>query len=348
MIVLGYADLLAVAARVLACRPTILVDRTDLESVGLTLEEVRAAAGSDGVAVAAGTLLHGLVRRRPFPRANRRIAVAATLQMLALNDWDLDLDLAVELNRLLDDAARGAVSAPRLADLLRTMLRPLAPREAASETEAASEEATVFEKFSDHARHTLVLAQDEARLLNHTHVGTEHVLLGLVLQRAGHAGRVLDDLGVTVDAAREQIRELVGQGVRQPSGHVPFTPRAKRVLELAACEAPQLGHDYIDTEHILLGIIREGKGIGAQVLVKLGLDLNDVRQRVIAVAAAHPGEQRSPVAETSAGARRHRLMSELTAVLDENDKLRRRIEILKAQLHRHGIEPEGPPVPGAG
>jgi ATP-dependent Clp protease ATP-binding subunit ClpA len=138
----------------------------------------------------------------------------------------------------------------------------------------------MFERFTDRARRVVVLAQDEARMLNHNYIGTEHVLLGLLHEGDGVAAKALESLGISLEAVRQQVEEIIGQGQQAPSGHIPFTPRAKKVLELSLREALQLGHDYIGTEHILLGLIREGEGVAAQVLVRLGADLNRVRQQV--------------------------------------------------------------------
>ena len=132
----------------------------------------------------------------------------------------------------------------------------------------------MFERFTDRARRVVVLAQEEARLLNHNYIGTEHILLGLIHEGEGVAAKALESLGISLEAVRQQVEEIIGQGGSSPSGHIPFTPRAKKVLELSLREALQLGHNYIGTEHILLGLIREGEGVAAQVLVKLGADLN--------------------------------------------------------------------------
>src|SRR5665647_2271895 len=129
----------------------------------------------------------------------------------------------------------------------------------------------MFERFTDRARRVVVLAQEEARMLNHNYIGTEHILLGLIHEGEGVAAKALESLGISLDAVREQVQEIIGQGQQAPSGHIPFTPRAKKVLELSLREALQLGHNYIGTEHILLGLIREGEGVAAQVLVKLGV-----------------------------------------------------------------------------
>src|ERR687898_203140 len=147
----------------------------------------------------------------------------------------------------------------------------------------------MFERFTDRARRVVVLAQEEARLLNHNYIGTEHILLGLIHEGEGVAAKALESLGISLEAVRAQVEEIIGHGGSSPSGHIPFTPRAKKVLELSLREALQLGHNYIGTEHILLGLIREGEGVAAQVLVKLGADLSRVRQQVIQLLSGYQG-----------------------------------------------------------
>ena len=149
----------------------------------------------------------------------------------------------------------------------------------------------MFERFTDRARRVVVLAQEEARMLNHNYIGTEHILLGLIHEGEGVAAKGLESLGISLEAVRSQVEEIIGQGQQAPSGHIPFTPRAKKVLELSLREALQLGHNYIGTEHILLGLIREGEGVAAQVLVKLGADLNRVRQSVIQLLSGYQGKE---------------------------------------------------------
>jgi ATP-dependent Clp protease ATP-binding subunit ClpC len=159
----------------------------------------------------------------------------------------------------------------------------------------------VFERFTDRARRVVVLAQEEARLLNHNYIGTEHILLGLIHEGEGVAAKALESLGISLDKVRQQVEEIIGAGQSPPSGHIPFTPRAKKVLELSLREALQLGHNYIGTEHILLGLIREGEGVAAQVLVKLGADLNKVRQQVIQLLSGYAGSKESPGATGGTG-----------------------------------------------
>ena len=147
----------------------------------------------------------------------------------------------------------------------------------------------MFERFTDRARRVIVLAQDEAKLLNHSYIGTEHILLGLIHEGEGVAAKALESLGISLDAVREQVEEIIGHGQQPPTGHVPFTPRAKKVLELSLREALQMNHNYIGTEHMLLGLIREGEGVAASVLIKLGADLNRVRNTVLQLLSGYQG-----------------------------------------------------------
>ena len=160
----------------------------------------------------------------------------------------------------------------------------------------------MFERFTDRARRVVVLAQEEARLLNHSYIGTEHILLGLIHEGEGVAAKALESLSISLDAVRAQVEEIIGQGGSSPSGHIPFTPRAKKVLELSLREALQLGHNYIGTEHILLGLLREGEGVATQVLVKLGADLGKVRQQVIQLLSGYQGPGAKGEAAGSAAA----------------------------------------------
>jgi ATP-dependent Clp protease ATP-binding subunit ClpA len=137
----------------------------------------------------------------------------------------------------------------------------------------------------------MVLAQEEARMLSHDYIGTEHILLGLIHEGEGVAAKALESLGISLEAVRQQVEEIIGQGKQAPSGHIPFTPRAKKVLELSLREALQLGHNYIGTEHILLGLIREGEGVAAQGLVRLGADLIRVRQQAIQLLRGYQGKE---------------------------------------------------------
>jgi len=147
----------------------------------------------------------------------------------------------------------------------------------------------MFERFTDRARRVVVLAQEEARLLNHNYIGTEHILLGLIHENEGHAAKALKSFDITLNDIRSGVEELSPKGDVSPMGHIPFTPRAKKVLDYSLREALQLGHSYIGTEHILLAIIREGYGVGAKVIVQLGADLPRVRQKVVHLLSDYHG-----------------------------------------------------------
>ena len=152
----------------------------------------------------------------------------------------------------------------------------------------------MFERFTDRARRVIVLAQEEARELNHNYMGTEHILLGLIKEGEGVAAKALEQMGINLDDVRREVIEIIGHGSQPVSGHIPFTPRAKKVLELSLREGLQMGHKYIGTEFLLLGLIREGDGVAAQVLTKLGADLPTVRQTVIQLLSGYEGDNQNP------------------------------------------------------
>jgi ATP-dependent Clp protease ATP-binding subunit ClpC len=182
-------------------------------------------------------------------------------------------------------------------------------------------EGKLFERFTDRARRVVVLAQEEARLLNHIYIDTEHLLIGLIHEGEGVAATALESLGISLEAVRAQVEEIIGHGERFPTGRIPFTPRAKKVLELSLREALQLGHNYIGTEHILLGLLREGEGVAAQVLVRLGADLSRVRQQVIWVLSG------AATAGLEAGAgTRPMLPADLLVLVEEFTQVRRKKE----------------------
>jgi ATP-dependent Clp protease ATP-binding subunit ClpC len=149
----------------------------------------------------------------------------------------------------------------------------------------------VFERFTDRARRVVVLAQEEARLLNHDYIGTEHLLLGLIHEGEGVASQALTSIGISLEDVRQQVQDIIGQGSELPTGHIPFTPRAKKVLELSLRESLQLGHNYIGTEHVLLGLVAEGEGVAAQVLVKMGATLSAVRSEVLKMLQGYEGPE---------------------------------------------------------
>jgi ATP-dependent Clp protease ATP-binding subunit ClpA len=172
-------------------------------------------------------------------------------------------------------------------------------------------ETPVFERFTDRARSVVVLAQEEARMFKHNYIGTEHILLGLAHEGEGVAAKALEAMGVSLAAVRSQVEAIIGRGQAEPTGHIPFTPRAKKVLELSLRESLQLGHNYIGTEHILLGLIREGEGVAAQVLQKLGADHDRVRQQVIHLLQGHRGEPMAVAAEFPMGSDPRQILPEI-------------------------------------
>jgi ATP-dependent Clp protease ATP-binding subunit ClpC len=157
----------------------------------------------------------------------------------------------------------------------------------------------VFERFTERSRHVVVLAQDEARKLKHNYIGTEHILLGLLREKEGLAARVLESFDVTLEKVRAQVARIIGEGDEVTTGQIPFTPRTKKVLELSLREALALGHGYIGTEHILLGIVRENEGVAARILVDLGADAEKVRNEVIRMLSG-PGRTYLEMTEGSA------------------------------------------------
>jgi ATP-dependent Clp protease ATP-binding subunit ClpC len=184
----------------------------------------------------------------------------------------------------------------------------------------------VFERFTDRARRVVVLAQEEARMLNHDYIGTEHILLGLIGEGEGVAAKALESLGISLEAVRQQVEKIIGRGQQAPSAHIPFTPRAKKVMELASREAQHLGHNYTGTEHILLGLIREGEGVAAQVLVKLGADLDRVRQQVIQLLHGYQGKEPADDGPRRGKRARARVRDEALARIDALDRRLAEIE----------------------
>jgi ATP-dependent Clp protease ATP-binding subunit ClpC len=159
----------------------------------------------------------------------------------------------------------------------------------------------VFERFTDRARRVVVFAQEEARMLDHNYIGTEHILLGLLRVEDGLAAKALRSVGVSLGAVRGQVEEIIGVGNASVESHLPFTPRSKKVLEISLREALQLGHNYIGTEHILLGLIREGEGVAVQVLEVLGADRNRARQTILKLVSEYRGETETPGGEAIGG-----------------------------------------------
>ena len=202
---------------------------------------------------------------------------------------------------------------------------------------------SMFERFTDRGRRVVVLAQEEARMLDHNYLGTEHLLLGLLRESGGVAAKALQSLGIGLEAVRHQVMEIIGEGHQAPSGHIPFTPRVKKVLELSLREAQLLGHDYVSTGHLLLGLLREGDGVAVQVLVRLDANLNLVRQQVIGL--LHGSGQQ----ETDEGLGHGRrpsirvydaaALAQIDALTSELGRANAELDRLRAVLREHGINP---------
>ena len=206
----------------------------------------------------------------------------------------------------------------------------------------------MFERFTDRARRVVVLAQEESQRLSHNYIGSEHLLLGLLAEREGVAARALESLNVTLTAAREQVEEIIGPGQQTPRGHIPFTPRAKKILELALREALTMGSEVINTEHLLLGLIDEGDGVGAQILQRLGATAQAVREAVARLISADPeaAEVTGPGSEPRAVSVTRRVLTRVDALTEVRDLLAS-IDRRLSAIERHlGIDAgrEEPPA----
>ncbi|GAA1672706.1 hypothetical protein GCM10009745_14470 [Kribbella yunnanensis] len=324
-------DVLAVAARVLRCESDEAVRRTNLDTVQRVLSDVRRTGG---LAEASAVLLAGLVSDRPFDGANRVVAVAVVLQFTALNHADLRLEPVAEVDEVLDRIAAG--DATGVADFVRERLDEF--------DDWMGRRVGMYERFTELARKVVIVAQEEARQLNHSYIGTEHVLLGLIGTAEGGASKLL--AATSASAVRELVLEIVGRGQRSPDGFVPFTPRAKATLEDSYLEARRLGSEDIDTEHLLLGLLKDTDGVAAQVLSRLGVEIDAVRslteQRIdrrkrsrTAVEAMVAGDP-----DWTTYGRRHHLIAELHAVLDENERLHEQVAKLRDLLRKNDIDPD--------
>jgi prophage maintenance system killer protein len=291
---LDVADLIVIAGQTLGLDMRAALGVLDITAAETALAEAWGAAGTSGddgddPAATAAALWRALIDYHPFRDGNHQVAFVAMVQFLAINGWRADLDPPEAVKAVMAGLAAGTLAAddaaawlsPRLVPLSRhqprTKERPM-PRLLPGRGKRAG-----FHRYTDRARRVVVLAQEEARRLKHSYVGTEHILLGLIHEGEGVAAQALQTLGISLAGVRQQVEEIIGQGQHAPSGHIPFTPRTKKVLELSLREAMRLGHNYVGTEHILLALIHEGEGVAAQVLVRLGADLNRVGQQVIQV-----------------------------------------------------------------
>jgi prophage maintenance system killer protein len=301
VITLEVADLVVIAGRTLGLDTGQVLDLLDPAAAERALTMVRPGGGPGDPAGLAAALLRALVRERPLRHGNQQVALAAMLQFLALNGWDMDPDPPEATAGVVADLAAGACDVRQVADWLAPRMRP-SDRAGASVREAQIRRGSArllserlrratmrvqptgrLRRFTDRARQAVRLAQEEALLLRHGHVGTEHLLLGLVYEGEGVAAQVLESLEISLEEVRARVEEIIGRGQDPPADHVLFTPQAKKVLELSLREALALGHHYVGTEHLLLGLLEEGESTAAQVLATLGADHARVRERVLAV-----------------------------------------------------------------
>jgi prophage maintenance system killer protein len=301
VIALEVADLVLIASRTLGLDTGQVLDLLDPAAAEQALDQARPGSQPADPATCAAVLLHALVRQRPLRRGNQQVALAAMLQFLALNGQDMDPDPAEDVAAMVTRVAAGTLDAKDVADWLAPRLRP-GGRGAARVKEAPmrarpalplaerirratmrTRPKDMFMLFTDRARQVVVLAQNEARGLGHRSVGTEHLLLGLLAEGEGVAALALESLGISLEEAREQVEEIAGLGPGAPAGHIPFTPRAKQLLEGSLREALQLGHTYIGTEHLLLSLLAEGDRTLAQLLAGRGASYALVRERVVAL-----------------------------------------------------------------
>jgi hypothetical protein len=313
---LDLAGLVLVASRALGLEESAALGLADLDAAAEVLAEVQETPG--GPEWQAATLVAGLVRRRVFGARSGEVALVAALQLLALQGRQAgDLGPPAQVRELLTGVAAGRVGTEELVAWL--------------ERSTTGWRVEMFERFTDRARNVVRVAQDEARRLGHASVGTEHLLLGLLAEPEGIGARALVALGRPVDGLRAEVEHAAGRGEGAPAGHLPFQPRSKKVLELSLREALALGHNYIGTEHILLGLVRE-EGAAARVLVAQGLDLPAVRQEVVRLLALGAAGRARPSKEA--------LVADIDALYEEIVRLAREVHRLTELLREHGIEPD--------
>ena len=316
---LDLAGLVLVASRTLGLDEAAVLELADLEAAASVVALARDASG--GPERQAATLLHGLARGLVFGPRSGEVALVAALQLLSMHGREAgDLGPPAALRERLAGVAGGRVGVDELAAWLEQL--------------TSRRRMGMFERFTHPARQAVVLAQEEARRLGHAVVGTEHLLLGLLAVPEGVGARTLAALGIPLDELRVEVEGRIGRGEGAPEGHLPFAPQNKKVLELSLREALQLGHNYIGTEHLLLGLVREGDGVAARVLAGRGADLATARQEV-ARQLRLGGDPAAPAQPSKEG-----LVAGIEALYDEIVRLAGEVERLTELLHRHGIEPD--------
>jgi Clp amino terminal domain, pathogenicity island component len=328
------AELFLAAAAVLDIEPDEVFDRADLDAIGRTFRAVPSGAPALEQAAA---LLHAIIRERPFGDDSAAIGIITAAHMLELEGHVITFKPSDELFALLNGIADGSVEIDDVCSFL------------------ALEVSSMFERFTTRARSVITYAYSEAKEMRHNYVGTEHLLLGLLREGTGIGALVLTDMGVDVDVVRREVEHRVGRGTTDVPDRSPFTPRSKRVLELALNEAIQMGHNYIGTEHQLLGLLRVDDGVAAQILtdvysVEVARVRSDIITRLMAIGQQPQRAKRrsrpflrppvtwaAPV-DPALIARRTRLLGDVQALLDENGRLREENAHLRALLHEHGID----------
>jgi len=403
VIALEFADLIVIASRTLGLDTGQVLDLLDPVAAEAALEEARPSSEPGGPAVRAAVLLNALVRQRPLRHGNHQVALAAMLQFLAANGWQIAPDPPGPLAAMVMELADGTRDTSSVADWLAPRLRPcgqwatvmrqtsmrrrnsLADRLRVATTRR--QPTGLMGRFTSEARRTVHLAHEEARLLRHNYIGTEHLLLGLLYQGEGVGPQALKSLDISHADVRRKVAEIIGRGQISSKGHLPFTRRAKQVLELSLREALRLGHHHIGTEHLALGMLRENDGLAAQMLITLGADRARLNDQVVGLLAEREqaGRPTPPVShaiaeeladtaeildqvrlqkeaafdesdlESAAALRdrekqlladKARLEFQLTgdgdvqAVIAENLRLHRYVDLLRELLRQHGIEPD--------
>ncbi|MDX6394151.1 MAG: ATP-dependent Clp protease ATP-binding subunit ClpC [Streptosporangiaceae bacterium] len=342
-------DLVLIAAKTLGLDTGATLDLLDTDAAEAALAETRpgngdaepaitelastspgsTGPGSTGPGRFAAELLHALIRHRPFRHGNDQVAIMAMVQCLAVNGWRAELGPPKAVRAVITEVAAGRLPATELAAWLSPRLFPYpepvvreAPMHGWRPGRGRPRQANgMLDRMTARAREVIIAAQDEARALHHNYIGTEHILLGLVKDGDGVAGRALDALGISLDAVRQQVLEIIGEGRQAPAGHIPFTPRGKKVLDLALREAMQLDHLYIGTEHILLGLVKEGDGVAFQILTRLGADHARVREQVLGLLAdiAQPRNESVPPAIRDYDVQIAQARQEKDAAIDAQD-----------------------------
>ncbi len=283
---LDVADLVVIAGKTLGLDSQATLDRVELSAAQTAVSEAAQAADSGDPALAAAALLAALMQHRPWDRDTGPVAVAAATTFLAINGWQADLDPPEAVREVVAALGAGRLDAAGLTAWLAPRLCQSSDKEAPmsgwlpGRSKSGRRKRSPFQRFSPGARAVVVGSQEEARSLHHGYVGTEHLLLGLLRQGDGVAARALRAAGVSAEAARQEVLAIIGRGQQVPHGRIPFTPRAKKVLQLSLREARQLDHMYIGTEHLLLGLLREGQGVASQVLSRLGADEGAIREHL--------------------------------------------------------------------